>query len=177
MLDESGAPDAESLQLAWRRWLLLFNTEQFLPGVLLASTSGIDAHDYEPLGALGKEAADIATPVGLEALGGAWQQALDQTLDALALGLKVLATTGAPPPEVGMELADEKGKVLADAELTWVGEKLAVLRPDQDDLVDTWKAAGWAVELLDEALVSIQGQPWQEAIATRLGLTLQKNVE
>jgi hypothetical protein len=31
--------------------------------------------------------------------------------------------------------------------------------------------------LLDEALVSIQGQPWQAAIAGRLGLTLQKNEE
>ncbi len=76
-----------------------------------------------------------------------------------------------------MELADEKGKVLADAELTWVGEKLAVLRPDQDDLVDTWITAGWTVESLDDALVFIQGQPWQAAVAGRLGLTLQKNEE
>lgn len=177
MLDEPGAPDAESLHQAWRRWLLLFNTAQFLPGTLLAASSGLDAHDYEQLGALGKESAGAAKPAGVEALGGAWQQVLNQCIEALAAGLKTLATAGAAPPEVGMELADEKGNVLADAELTWVGEKLAVLRPDQDDLVDTWKAAGWTVELLDEALVSIQGQPWQAAVAGRLGLTLQKNEE
>ena len=177
MLDEASAPDAESLHLAWRRWLLLFNTAQFLPGMLMATSSGLDDHDYEPLGALGKESAEAAKPAGLEALGGAWQQVLDHCLEALAAGLKDLATAGVTPPEVGMELADEKGKVLADAELTWVSEKLAVLRPDQDDLVDTWKAAGWAVELLDGTLVSIQGQPWQAAIAIRLGLTLQKNEE
>ena len=177
LLDESGAPDAESLHQAWRRWLLLFNTAQFLPGTLLATSSGLDAHDYEQLGALGKESAETAKPAGLEALGGAWQQVLEQCLEALATGLKALAAAGAAPPEVGMELADEKGKVLADAELTWVGEKLAVLRPDQDDLVDTWKAAGWTVELLDDAFVSIQGQPWQAAVAGRLGLTLQKNEE
>ena len=177
MLDEASAPDAESLHLAWRRWLLLFNTAQFLPGMLMATSSGLDAHDYEQLGALGKESAEAAKPAGLEALGGAWQQVLDHCLEVLAAGLKDLATAGVTPPEVGMELADEKGRVLADAELTWVSEKLAVLRPDQDDLVDTWKAAGWAVELLDGALVSIQGQPWQAAIALRLGLTLQKNEE
>jgi DEAD/DEAH box helicase domain-containing protein len=76
-----------------------------------------------------------------------------------------------------MELADEKGKVLADAELTWVGEKLAVLRPDQNDLIEVWQAAGWTVDLLDDALVSIQGQPWQVSVASRLGLTLEKNKE
>jgi DEAD/DEAH box helicase domain-containing protein len=89
----------------------------------------------------------------------------------------VLAAAGAALPEVGTELADENGKVLADAELAWVGEKLVVLRPDQDDLADAWKAAGWTVELLDDALMSIQDEPWQVAVATRLGLALQKNEE
>lgn len=177
ILDEADAPDAELLHLAWRRWLLLCNTAQFLPGTLMATVSGLDAHDYEPLGALGKESAEAAKPGGLETLGGVWQQVLDQSLPPLATGLKALAFAGAPPPEVGMELADDEGNVLADAELSWVGEKLAVLRPDQDDLVDTWKAAGWTVELLDEAVLSIQGQPWQTTVAARLGLTLQKSEE
>ena len=177
VLDDAGAPDAESLHLAWRRWLLLFNTMQFLPGTLLASASGLDAHDYEPLGALGKLSAEAAKPDGLSALAGAWQQVLDQCLEALAAGLKLLASAGAALPEVGTELADENGKVLADAELTWVGEKLAVLRPDQIDLADAWRAAGWTAELLDDALLSIEDKPWQVAVATRLRLTLQKDEE
>ena len=98
-------------------------------------------------------------------------------MTALATGLKALATAGATPPEVGMELADDKGWVLADAELCWVGEKLAVLRPDQSDLVEAWEGAGWTVELLDATLSSIQGQPWQQPVAARLGLILQKSEE
>lgn len=176
-LDESGAPDAEALHQGWRRWLLVFNTAQFLPGILMATASGLDTHDYEPLGALDGGSAAPAKPSGHEALSGAWQQVLEHSLEALADGLKALASAGATPPEVGMELADEKGKVLADAELTWAGDKLAVLRRDQEDLVDAWKAAGWTVELLDDALVSVQGQPWQVSVAARIGLTLQKNEE
>lgn len=176
-LDESGAPDEEALHQGWRRWLLVFNTAQFLPGILMATASGLDTHEYEPLGALDGGSAAPAKPSGHEALGGEWQQVLEHSLEALADGLKALASAGATPPEVGMELADEKGKVLADAELTWVGDKLAVLRRDQEDLVDAWKAAGWTVELLDDAPVSVQGQPWQVSVAARLGLTLQKNEE
>lgn len=177
VLDDAGAPDAEALHLAWRRWLMLFNTMQFLPGTLLTSASGLDAHDYEPLGALGKQSAEAAVPDVSSSLSGAWQQVLEQCLGALAAGIKVLAAAGAALPEVGTELADENGKVLADAELAWMGEKLVVLRPDQDDLADAWKAAGWTVELLDDALMSIQDEPWQVAVATRLGLALQKNEE
>ena len=177
VLDEAEATDEEALHRAWQRWLQVFNTTQFLPGMLMATASGLDAHDYEVLGVLGAETAAPAQASGHAALSGAWHQVLEQSIECLAGGLKALAAAGAAPPEVGMELADGKGRVLADAELAWVGEKLAVLRPDQDDLVEPWKAAGWNVELLDDDLVNIQGQPWQQSVAVRLGLTLQKNEE
>jgi DEAD/DEAH box helicase domain-containing protein len=76
-----------------------------------------------------------------------------------------------------MELTNDRGQVLADAELSWMGEKLTVLRADQEDLAEEWKAAGWTVELLDDAGTSIQGKPWQEPIAERLGLKLNKSEE
>ena len=72
---------------------------------------------------------------------------LDQALSSMKAGLKALARAGADQPEVGMELADEKGRVLADAELAWASQKLAVLRPDQADLAPEWCAAGW--QLID----------------------------
>ena len=143
----------------------------------MATASGLEAHDYVPLGALDGGSGGPATPSGHEALSGAWQQTLDQSLEAMVEGLKALASAGAAPPEVGAELANEKGTVLADAELTWVGDKLAVLRLDQEDLVDAWRGAGWTVALLDDGLVSIQGRPWQVAVAALLGLKLQKREE
>lgn len=177
VLDEPAAPDEDALHRGWRRWLQLYNTAQFMPGVLMATTSGLDAHDYESLGAMGGGAQAPGKPQGHAGLSAAWQAVLEQTLSELAGGLKSLAVAGATPPEVGTELADEKGKVLADAELTWVDQKLALLRSDQADLADAWQAAGWTAQVLDDKLSTVQGQPWSVAVADTLGLTLKNEGE
>ncbi|WP_425259796.1 DEAD/DEAH box helicase [Rubrivivax sp. RP6-9] len=177
VLADSEAPEAEALHQGWRRWLQLFNTTQFLPGTLLATAAGLDAHDYEVLGALGADASGPAKADDLAALNGAWKQVLEQCLGPLVEGLKALAQRGAALPEVGTELADDKGMVLADAELTWVTAKLAVLRADQEDLVGAWKAAGWSVALLDESATAVEGNLWHVTVAERLGVTLQQNKE
>jgi DEAD/DEAH box helicase domain-containing protein len=84
---------------------------------------------------------------------------------------------GADPPLVGTELADEKGRVLVDAELTWGDQKLAVLRPDQADLVEAWRCAGWIAMVLDDTLEQAGGQPWVLAVAGALGLKPNHNKE
>lgn len=70
-----------------------------------------------------------------------------------------------------MELANEKGKVVAEGELCWVEHKLAVLRDDQAEMADDWKAQGWTVLVLNESLSEMDGQPWPQAVAQQLGLT------
>jgi DEAD/DEAH box helicase domain-containing protein len=177
VLDESAAPDAESLHRSWRRWLQLYNTVQFLPGMLMVTASGLDGHDYEGLGALGSAANAPGKPPGQAGLGAAWLALLAQTLPELAAGLKALAAAGAMPPEAGTELADEKGKVLADAELTWADHKLALLRPDQADLAAAWLAAGWNPLALDDQLATVGGQAWVRVAAAALGLTLTDKEE
>jgi DEAD/DEAH box helicase domain-containing protein len=175
VLDEGGAEDEEALHLAWRRWLQLFNAGQVLPGVLLTTASGLDGHDYDGLSAVA--AAPGTTPAQAAdqaALNHAWTEVLGQVLDALRPGLTQLARAGAPLPEVGPELADAKGRVLADAELAWGQAKVAVLRPDQEDLVGPWQEAQWHVALLDDTLAVVSGQPWQSTVAPLLGLTLNE---
>jgi DEAD/DEAH box helicase domain-containing protein len=170
VLDEPAASGEEALHIGWRRWLQLYNTAQFLPGVLMATASGLDAHDYEVLPAIGREAAAPGQPSGHAGLGGAWQVVLEQSMTELVEGLSALAVAGARPPEVGTELADDKGRVLADAELTWVDQKLAILRPDQADMAGAWTVAGWAPLILDDELETVQGQPWVVRVAAALGL-------
>lgn len=177
VLDESAAPDEDALHRGWRRWLQLYNTAQFIPGVLMATASGLDAHDYESLGTMDGGIQAPGKPQGHAGLSAAWQAVQEQTLAELAGGLKALAVAGGLPPEVGTELADEKGKVLADAELTWVDQKLALLRPDQADLADAWRAAGWSAHVLDDKLATVQGQSWVVVVAGPLGLTLKNEEE
>lgn len=178
VLDESAAESAEQLHSAWRRWLQLFNAMQFLPGTLMVTGSGLDGHDYEALqGGCGGVGTSAAGSAGNAALLAVWETTLEQTLDALRPGLRRLAEAGAAVPEVGLELADDKGRVLADAELAWPREKLVVLRDDHADLRDTWAAAQWKVVELDEGLVAVGGAPWQGVVATALGLILNNEEE
>ena len=177
VLDASASESESEVHLAWRRWLQVFNAVQCLPGMLLVTANGLDAHDYDAL------VVDTSTPASAPAqaadqaaLHHAWTEVLGGVLADLRPGLTVLANAGVPIPEVGLELADEKGCVLADAEIAWTHAKVAVLRPDQEDMTQTWQEAGWKVVLLDESHTLVSGQPWPLATAPLLGLEL-KNEE
>jgi DEAD/DEAH box helicase domain-containing protein len=104
------------------------------------------------------------------ALSGAWLEVLADAIPLLVPGLKELAMLGALPPEVGLELADEKGRVLAECELAWTASKLVVLRPDQEDLLGAWQQEGWTVLQLDDA-ARVGEESWQAAAAKLLGLS------
>jgi DEAD/DEAH box helicase domain-containing protein len=174
LLDASAAADEEALHRAWRRWLQLFNTLQFMRGTILATGDGLAGHDYAGL-APATAGTPAAQPAGQAALNLAWQEVLEQAMEVLVPGIKQLALSGAAPPEVGLELVDAKGRVSADSEMAWVQDKLVVLRPDQADLVELWGEEGWKVVLLDEALTLVVGVPWAAAVAGSLSLELNVN--
>ena len=67
--------------------------------------------------------------------------------------------------------------MLADAELAWADQKLALLRPDQADLTDAWLTAGWTAQVLDDKLTTVQKRPWAMVVAGGLGLTLMNEKE
>lgn len=171
LLDATAAGDEEALHLSWRRWLQLFNTLQFLRGTCLVTAEGLSAHDYDAFDAAGPVSSP-AQPAGQAAINAAWQTVIEQTLEALASGLRQLAQAGAEPPEVGLELADAKGRVLADGELAWPRQQVVVLRPDQSDLADVWISEGWKIALLTIELDLVGGVPWSAAIAILLELEL-----
>jgi DEAD/DEAH box helicase domain-containing protein len=138
--------------------------------MLLTTATGVDGNDYDLL-----EISDSTTPVrGEPSASGAWQEIIDQVQPALTPGLAVLARMGAALPEVGTELADDKGRVIADAELTWGEMRVVLLRPDQSDLAEIWHAQTWVVRQLDQSLTRIEDQPWALAVAIILGLKNNK---
>ena len=51
----------------------------------------------------------------------------------------------APLPMVGFELAGKTGAVLAEAELAWPGQSVAVLLPEHRDSILAFENAGWKV--------------------------------
>jgi len=171
VLDASVAADEEALHLAWRRWLQLFNALQCMPGMLLTTSDGLLARDYDAVTPIASGVAP-AQPAAQAALDAAWQEVIRQVPAALAPGLRHLARSGAAPPEVGRELMDARGRVAADCELAWLQEQVVILRPDQADLADCWGVERWNVVVLDESLTL---EPWLARVAVRLGVDIRTN--
>jgi hypothetical protein len=59
--------------------------------------------------------------------------------------IRTCAEQSLPLPAVGYELADDKGRVCADAELAWPSQKVSVLLPERMDAAAAFREAGWKV--------------------------------
>ena len=88
-------------------------------------------------------------------------------------GASMSADAGVSPPEVGLELADSKGRAVADCELAWSDSQLAILRADQEDLQEHWVTDGWKCLVLDEDMAMAQGKPWEVVAAEYLGIEVK----
>lgn len=174
LFDAAAAEGEEALHHAWRMWLHAFNVLQFMPGTWLVEREGLLEHDYDVLSASSKSARP-AQGETQAALNGIWQAVIEQVMEPMAAGMKALANAGVSPPEVGLELADSKGRAVADCELAWGDTKLAVLRADQEDLQEHWVTQGWKCLMLDEGMATTQGSPWAAVAAGYLGVELKMN--
>ena len=142
-------------QAAWREWLRQGNLFQFLPHGLL-STPGWGGAEESP--AIDPPQVWIPRDSEASADGGtaerqrAWQelirlspQAAVPLLEALALALE---SGDHPLPEQPFELEGSRGEVLAQAELAWPGQLLAVAVDPAD--IQTFTAAGWRCWSLED---------------------------
>jgi DEAD/DEAH box helicase domain-containing protein len=175
VLDDLVDQSEQKPHLDWRRWLQLFNTFQTLPGMVMTTLSGIQAGDLESLVTI-KPAA--VAPVGSTdhvALSQEWTAALDMTVEVLRSGLRTLARLGAMPPVIGHELANERGLVVAEAEMAWADSHLVLLTFDQVDLESVWKSNGWKTLVLDEDFTFVDGSPWTDAVCSALGIANSEN--
>jgi len=79
-----------------------------------------------------------------------WQMALELASPDVQAWLLALAHAGTPLPEVGFELIDGHGRVLAEAELAWVSRKIAVLLTDYQADASRFEAEGWTIHIATE---------------------------
>ncbi|MGL5336510.1 MAG: Zn-binding domain-containing protein [Enterovibrio sp.] len=59
--------------------------------------------------------------------------------------IQTLMEKGLSAPHVGYELTNEEGEILADAELAWPNNQVALLLPEQQETINLFKSMGWAV--------------------------------
>jgi hypothetical protein len=125
-----GKPADEAMQhMHWRRWLHLYNTFQTLTGVLLATTEGLQHHDYETIT---PAVAKVAGWQPTDAASQAWASVLDGVLPEVRAGMQRLQEAEVPPPdEVGYEHANDRGDVDAEADAAGCAAQVVVLTETQ----------------------------------------------
>ena len=152
--------DAAQTEQAYRReWnggLRLYNLLQFLPNAWWTTALGVK-RDVYPEFASGEPEPEVV--VSAE-----WADPISLAPEGLRPTMRELATQGFPPPEVGFELMNPSGHVIAEAELAWEPSRVAVLLPHQDQ--KSFVDAAWRTfQAEDPALASrlreslVEGQP------------------
>jgi DEAD/DEAH box helicase domain-containing protein len=141
VLDPAAAESELEQHLSWRRWLWLFNTLQYLPGVFLATRESLLGQDHNAITPM--DGAKPASGGGQAAQAAGWADVMDQVMEFLQPGLKELLDAGVPvPDEVGFEL-EEDGEVVAECELAWTTRKVVLLLEPHTDTAAIWTKRGW----------------------------------
>lgn len=141
ILDDTGAEAEAAQHLQWRNWLALFNTLQTMGGLLLVTQQGLIERDYEALAP--NQALLPSQNAQGQAQAAAWVDLAARAVSAIRTVVMTLAKFDLPLPEVGHELPDDLGDVLAEAELAWLDKKVVVLLEHQVEYAETWQAQGW----------------------------------
>ena len=145
VLNDGEPADEATRHMHWRRWLHLYNTFQTLTGVLLATTEGLQYHDYETITLAVTKTAGMQPT---DAMSQAWASVLDRVLPEVKAGMHKLMEADVPPPdEVGYEHANDSGDVDAEAEAAWCAAQVVVLTEAQAEYASIWQAQGWTTVL------------------------------
>ncbi len=127
--------------------LRLLNLYQFLPHVYAITTTAI-SQGHQPL--LANPPSSPKPPASLARVTDqGWANLRASVLEDLLLStIDQMEQESWPLPEAGYELTNQRGKVIAEAELAWPGAQVAVLLTDDDQ--DVWAQAGWCAVTVDQ---------------------------
>ena len=152
-LDDAARSADRDYRRAWNGVLRLYNLLQFLPNGWWTTALGVRRDSYPEFTA---PEPGVSPPYLRE-----WAEAMSLADVALHSAMEALAVADIPPPEIGFELVDSAGEVIAEAELAWEAERGAVLLAEQEP--QPFAEAGWRTFRADAPdLVETILAWWQE---------------
>lgn len=139
--EDAGKKDPKGWKAAWRRFLWAMNVVQFIPRCEFVTSRGLQESTYK---SLLDDLFSPPEPVQAQTTGpiAAMLHHADASVRDL---ISQVAAGGHPLPEVGYELADEAGEIVATAELAWEAARVAVLTARDEEFRAAFEARGWAV--------------------------------
>jgi len=142
----------------WRGFLKNMNLLQFLEGSFFSVSSGMLGGRYEGLPSWQSKEPRFDEPELPEESGQSWKEISELMLhpEERAPLLEKLRLEGWEPPEVGFDLTDENGLILAQAELAWKDRRVVFLEDQEKDQAPIFEEAGWKILQLSGSTVPEQ---------------------
>ncbi len=151
LLNDDIGTRTEKYESEWNGFWHFFNVMQFLNSFAAVSVNGMNSSVYDaiPL-TIVKESA--ATTELEHALIDSWTEILEQVFDeTVNKCANKLMRLGIPAPSiVGYELQDSKAAIVAECEMAWEQEKVALLLPTQLDHKHKFEENGWKVYSIEQ---------------------------
>lgn len=145
-LNDTPSGNLDSPKASWNEALRLLNLYQFLPHVYATTTTAIQQGQL-PL--LANPTTDEATVTDER-----WTHLKTLVLEEMLLpAILQMEQEHWPLPEAGYELANDRGTVIAEAELAWPQARVAVLLTEDDQ--DACVQAGWYAFTVPEFLAAM----------------------
>ena len=141
--DDKASREGSGYRRVWNGVLRLFNLLQFLPGAWWTTRVGVE-HGIYPEFAPAPVSRPAIAPISDLSIDD-WKEVIELASPDVHGLLAQLSARGAPVPEAGFELLDSRGAVLADAELGWPAQEVAVLLPGHKAHDAVFTEAGWQV--------------------------------
>jgi len=126
----------------WAGVLRLFNLFQFLKYGYFTSATGLKAKEYELL--------LFADNLGNRVESDEWNAIYAEVMEEAQALVKKLSKESASFPQVGYEICNDKGVVIAESELAWPELRIAVM------LDDPMKVDGWELFNVEESEAIIE---------------------
>jgi DEAD/DEAH box helicase domain-containing protein len=146
LMDECSAGGTPEWRRGWREFLRLCNVLQFLPEAAWMTSTGLQEGLYGSLLECDAVAERKPSNAAIELL-------LADVLNADARQIVIAADAATLVlPEIGFEITDSEGEIVAFAELAWPIQKVCVLTQMQEEFADAARAAGWRVLTVGEVI-------------------------
>jgi len=148
ILDDRNDLRTDKYEEEWNGFLQFSNVMQFDEKFIAVSYTGLANQSYYKLSNIdGAEESVDEIPE-------AWNEVKELLFDDESKAiLDACRTHGLPVPEdVGYELVDEAGEVVAELEIVWVSKKIGYMTEDQKINMESAKALGWRIFTMREEI-------------------------
>ena len=149
---DTDKPDSENVQRVWQKLLQVINVGQFLPNFFAATQKGINDGSFSELVWRVAENSPVEES--------AWDTIITLAEDEVKSFLIALSVShserAVTMPEVCFELEDNRGMVIAEAELAWPESRVALLLEHQIDESElTLKDQNWVLITVDTEINTV----------------------